>query len=297
MENLSIQSASDLNPAVAQGDPATKDIEDAEQVAQTLREKIAALQTNLKEAEETVRRQDNEIKNLTANVDVLVGQIRKLAQRAKPVEVEAKIKTDDGGQLAESPNTKIVDLEARITEIQQILRHRESTIEALEKTLSVKIRDFETQLRNKEKLLLDRDKKVNDLESELTTVINRMKEISWSLRQAEALASLQQELGAAAAGQANGDKESARFNGPNNAAAATGHGTVPVELFDRMARELTSVMGPLAPAIIHYDVVALGESMEAFPPQRLAELLDTVTREIADETLKRTFRERFIRKS
>jgi chromosome segregation ATPase len=297
LENLSIQSASDLNPAVAQGDPATKDIEDAEQVAQTLREKIAALQTNLKEAEETVRRQDNEIKNLTANVDVLVGQIRKLAQRAKPVEVEAKIKTDDGGQLAESPNTKIVDLEARITEIQQILRHRESTIEALEKTLSVKIRDFETQLRNKEKLLLDRDKKVNDLESELTTVINRMKEISWSLRQAEALASLQQELGAAAAGQANGDKESARSNGPNNAAAATGHGTVPVELFDRMARELTSVMGPLAPAIIHYDVVALGESMEAFPPQRLAELLDTVTREIADETLKRTFRERFIRKS
>ena len=297
MENLSIQSASDLNPAVAQGDPATKDIEDAEQVAQTLREKIAALQTNLKEAEETVRRQDNEIKNLTANVDVLVGQIRKLAQRAKPVEVEAKIKTDDGGQLAESSNTKIVDLEARITEIQQILRHRESTIEALEKTLSVKIRDFETQLRNKEKLLLDRDKKVNDLESELTTVINRMKEISWSLRQAEALASLQQELGAAAAGQANGDKESARFNGPNNAAAATDHGTVPVELFDRMARELTSVMGPLAPAIIHYDVVALGESMEAFPQQRLAELLDTVTREIADETLKRTFRERFIRKS
>jgi chromosome segregation ATPase len=296
LENLSIQSASDLNPDVAQGDPATKDIEDAEQVAQTLREKIAALQTNLKEAEETVRRQDNEIKNLTANVDVLVGQIRKLAQRAKPVEVEAKIKTDDGGQLAESPTTKIVDLEARITEIQQILRHRESTIEALEKTLSVKIRDFETQLRNKEKLLLDRDKKVNDLESELTTVINRMKEISWSLRQAEALASLQQELGAAAAGQANGDKESARSNGPNNAPAA-GHGTVPVELFDRMARELTSVMGPLAPAIIHYDVVALGESMEAFPPQRLAELLDTVTREIADETLKRTFRERFIRKS
>ena len=293
MENLSIQSASDLNPAVAQDHPATKDIEDAEQVAQTLREKITALQTNLKEAEETVRRQDNEIKNLTANVDVLVGQIRKLTQRAKPVELEAKIKTDDGGQLAESSNTKIVDLEARITEIQQILHHRESTIEALEKTLAVKIRDFETQLRNKEKLLVDRDKKVNDLESELTTVINRMKEISWSLRQAEALASLQQELGGVAAG----DKESARLNGSNNAAAAADHGMVPLELFDRMARELTSVMGPLAPAIIHYDVVALGESMEAFPPQRLAELLDTVTREIADETLKRTFRERFIRKT
>jgi chromosome segregation ATPase len=287
-----------VNPGVVQGDePSTKEIEDAEQVAQPLRDKITVLQTKLKEAEETIRRQDNEIKNLTANVDVLVGQIRKLAQRAKPVELEAKIKTDDGGQLAESSNTKIVDLEARITEIQQILRHRESTIEALEKTLSVKIRDFETQLGNKEKLLLDRDKKVNDLKSELTTVINRMKEISWSLRQAEALASLQQELGAVAAGQANGDKDSARSNGPNNAAAAAHHRMVPVELFDRMARELTSVMGPLAPAIIHYDVVALGESMEAFPPQRLAELLDTVTREIADETLKRTFRERFIRKS
>jgi hypothetical protein len=54
-------------------------------------------------------------------------------------------------------------------------------------------------------------------------------------------------------------------------------------------------MGPLAPAIVHYDVVALGESMEKFPRQRLAELLEKVTNEITDEALKRTFRERFIR--
>jgi len=293
LENLSIPSANDVNPSVAQDDdPATKGTGDAEQVAQTLREKTAALQTNLKEAEETIRRQDSEIKNLTANVDVLVGQIRKLAQRAEPPEAEEKTTTHDGAQLAESSDTKIADLEARMTEIQQILGHRESTIEALEKTFSVKIRDFETQLQNKEKLLLDRDKKVNDLESELTMVIKRMKEISWSLRQAEALASLEQEVGAVA----NGDKEAPRFNGLNSAASVVDPGVVSLELFDQMARELISIVGPLAPAIIHYDVVALGESMEAFPRTRLTELLDTVTKEIGDEAVKRTFRERFIQK-
>jgi len=288
-----------LNPGVVQGDEApTKQIEDAEQAAQTLRDKITALQAKLEEAEGTIRKQDSELKNLTANVDVLVGQIRKLTQSSKPPQPESVTKTGDAEQLTESPNAKIANLEARITEIQQTLLHRESAIEALGKSLSVKILDLDTQLKNKEKLLLDRDKKVNDLESELKTVISRMKEISSSLKQAEALASIEQELGAVAADQSNGDKEtlsSARFNGPNDASPATDRTSVPAVLFDRMGHELTSIMGPLAPAIVHYDVVALGESIETFPRQRLAELLEKVTNEIADEALKRTFRERFMR--
>jgi len=299
LENLSIQRVRGLNPGVVQGDEApTKQIEDAEQVAQTLRDKITALQAKLEEAEGTIRKQDSELKNLTANVDVLVGQIRKLTQSSKPPQPESVTKTGDAEQLTESPNAKIANLEARITEIQQTLLHRESAIEALGKSLSVKILDLDTQLKNKEKLLLDRDKKVNDLESELKTVISRMKEISSSLKQAEALASIEQELGAVAADQSNGDKEtlsSARFNGPNDASPATDRTSVPAVLFDRMGHELTSIMGPLAPAIVHYDVVALGESIETFPRQRLAELLEKVTNEIADEALKRTFRERFMR--
>jgi len=299
LENLSIQRVRGLNPGAVHGDEApTKQIEDAEQVAQTLRDKITALQAKLEEAEGTIRKQDSELKNLTANVDVLVGQIRKLTQSSKPPQPESVTKTGDAEQLTESPNAKIANLEARITEIQQTLLHRESAIEALGKSLSVKILDLDTQLKNKEKLLLDRDKKVNDLESELKTVISRMKEISSSLKQAEALASIEQELGAVAADQSNGDKEtlsSARFNGPNDASPATDRTSVPAVLFDRIGQELTSIMGPLAPAIVHYDVVALGESIETFPRQRLAELLEKVTNEIADEALKRTFRERFMR--
>ena len=299
MENLSIQRARGLNPGAVRGDEApTKQIEDAEQVAQTLRDKITALQAKLEEAEGIIRKQDSEIKNLTANLDVLVGQIRKLTQSSKPPQPESVTKTGDAEQLTESPNAKIANLEARITEIQQTLLRRESAIEALGKSLSVKILDLDTQLKSKEKLLLDRDKKVNDLESELRTVISRMKGISSSLKQAEALASIEQELSAVAADQPNGDKEtlsSARFNGPKDASSETDRTNVPLVLFDRIGHELTSIMGPLAPAIVHYDVVALGESMEKFPRQRLAELLEKVTNEITDEALKRTFRERFIR--
>jgi len=144
-----------LNPGAVQGDEApTKQIEDAEQVAQTLRDKITALQAKLEEAEGTIRKQDSEIRNLTANVDVLVGQIRKLTQSGKPPQPESVTKTGDAEQLTESPNAKIAKLEARITEIQQTLLHRESAIEALGKSLSVKILDLDTQLKNKEKLLV-----------------------------------------------------------------------------------------------------------------------------------------------
>ena len=122
MENSSIQRVRGLNPGAVQGDEApTKQIEDAEQVAQTLRDKITALQAKLEEAEGIIRKQDSEIKNLTANVDVLVGQIRKLTQSSNPPQPESVTKTGDAEQLTESPNAKIANLEARITEIQQTL--------------------------------------------------------------------------------------------------------------------------------------------------------------------------------
>ena len=299
MENLAIQAARELNPDAQNEEPVGGEVEDGEQVAENFRENIARLQTKLKDAEETIRRQQAEIKNLTANVDVLVGQIRKLTQQARPVESEEKISTPPGiPQFTENSDSTITDLESQITKIKENLRHKEATIEALEQSLSAKISDFETQLSSREKQLLERDKRVSELELELGTVIKRMKELSSSLRQAEAFPGLQQETRLVPASPPNGNMRPPLVPGPNrtkNPPVAPERGVVPSALFDAMGRELTSILGPLAPAIIHYDVLALSESMESFPRGRLVQLLDTVTREIGDETLARNFRERFIK--
>jgi hypothetical protein len=126
-----------------------------------------------------------------------------------------------------------------------------------------------------------------------------MKEISSSLRQAESLTAFEQEASSGAATQSNGNTRppsaAVSTSGAKTPPVAPDRGVVPAALFDAMARELTSILGPLAPAIIHYDVVALSESVESFPRRRLAQLLDTVTSEIADETLARNFRARFIK--
>jgi chromosome segregation ATPase len=198
----------------------------------------------------------------------------------------------------EGSATKIAALEARVMEIEEIVRQKETAAKALEQNLSVKIQDLETQLRNKNKLLVDRDKQVKDLTSQLKTLTSRMKKMSSFLRQAEALASIEaREPGTVASGQLQREKEhpaTAQLSGPHLTSTASDQATVSSDLFDRIIQELSRIMGPMAPMIVRHDVAALGESIEKFPRKRLAELLDIVTKEVMDENLKCTLRERFV---
>ncbi len=66
---------------------------------------------------------------------------------------------------------------------------------------------------------------------------------------------------------------------------------VPRSFFDSMTRELSEAFGPMAPVILRDHVKAVGESMEKFPKKRVTELIDNVSKEIANETIKKSFRE------
>jgi predicted regulator of Ras-like GTPase activity (Roadblock/LC7/MglB family) len=59
--------------------------------------------------------------------------------------------------------------------------------------------------------------------------------------------------------------------------------TVDGTFFTQMEHELTRVMGPVAPLIINDEVAALGADKGAFPRDRMAELVEKVSSEIADE--------------
>jgi capsular exopolysaccharide synthesis family protein len=65
--------------------------------------------------------------------------------------------------------------------------------------------------------------------------------------------------------------------------------TVPRAFFDDMTFNFTRAVGPIAPLILAEKVRLLGESVEAFPWNRLTELLERLDEEIANEEVWKQF--------
>jgi len=61
--------------------------------------------------------------------------------------------------------------------------------------------------------------------------------------------------------------------------------------FESMARALVEALGPMASIIIQDQIVAMGESKNAFPTVRLTQLIDEASREIENEEMKIQFHE------
>lgn len=71
--------------------------------------------------------------------------------------------------------------------------------------------------------------------------------------------------------------------------AAPPSATVDGVFFDQVTRELAKAMGPLASFIIEDEVAALGETRDAFPRERLADLVERVSEAIKDNTKRLNF--------
>jgi type II secretory pathway predicted ATPase ExeA len=65
--------------------------------------------------------------------------------------------------------------------------------------------------------------------------------------------------------------------------------TVSPHFFDYMSRIATAAMGPMAQLVIRDQIVMLGESHAAFPQLRIGELIELVSREILNETMRTRF--------
>jgi type II secretory pathway predicted ATPase ExeA len=65
--------------------------------------------------------------------------------------------------------------------------------------------------------------------------------------------------------------------------------TVPSRSLDLMMSALTEAMGPMAPLIVREQIDAMGESFEAFPKQRLGQLVEVTSHEILSEGLKNRY--------
>ena len=56
-----------------------------------------------------------------------------------------------------------------------------------------------------------------------------------------------------------------------------------------MVRTLTEGLGPMAPIILDDHIAAMGETKEAFPKRRIGELVDEISLEILNESMKGQF--------
>jgi hypothetical protein len=65
--------------------------------------------------------------------------------------------------------------------------------------------------------------------------------------------------------------------------------TVASQFFDFMARAAAEGIGPMAKVIIGDQISELGESRDSFPQKKLAELIERVSREIFNETMRDRF--------
>jgi general secretion pathway protein A len=61
------------------------------------------------------------------------------------------------------------------------------------------------------------------------------------------------------------------------------------QFFDYMTRIATAAMGPMAHLVLRDQIAALGESRDAFPQVKLRHLIDLVSREILNETMRSRF--------
>ena len=265
LEKLVVDRLGRLKAAVKEGEAAVADeVQHAEQVAESLKANIVALDAQLKETEDTVRKKD------------LASQEMEASLTAKILNLQSEMKTK----------------EAQLSQTEEMVRGKELTIKELEQNLSAKIRDLENQLRNKEKLLTSRDRRVNDLESQVKFLTGGIKEMSSFFRQTEGLAdSEMQDPG----GQLKTEQEKPGTSQFKDAGftSDTTHApqeTLSPDFFDRMTHELIQAIGPFASMILRDDVKALGESIETFPKARLTELIDMISKEILNEDMKIGFR-------
>jgi general secretion pathway protein A len=76
--------------------------------------------------------------------------------------------------------------------------------------------------------------------------------------------------------------------------AATKEPAVSVQFFERMTHAATEAMGPMADRILGDQISALGESRDAFPQGKLAELILRVSGKILNETMRARFQTKMI---
>jgi chromosome segregation ATPase len=186
LERLFVDEFSRLKAAVKEGETVVAgEAQHDEQVAESLRVNVAALEAKLREMEDTVRREESARQkteeSLSAKIHDLQNEVKKkeeaLENRANEVsdlksKIDGHLKHITRLELAVqkhakraehvtgSSKAKLAGREVQRRDKQEIVNKKDSNIKRLEQNLTAKIKDFESQMGNSEELLAVRDAEV-----------------------------------------------------------------------------------------------------------------------------------------
>jgi chromosome segregation ATPase len=272
--NLLVDQVTHLELAIQQAkEEAASEAQQAEQVIEGLEANITVLEAKLGKTEDTVHRKDIASQKME---ETLSTEIRDLHSVVKKKEEALESRDSEVNELKSKMNVLVDQVTHLELAIQQAKGEAASEAQQAQQVidgLEAKIATLEAQLTQTEQIVGGTDSTIKELDPD---------------RDGEVI-----DLNAELEPQTNGRKETA---GVTSIVTKAARKTVSQDAFDRMIAEfseLTNVIRSIASLIVRDHVRALGESMEAFPQARLAELLESLSGQISDDKLKADFRERF----
>jgi chromosome segregation ATPase len=226
-----------------------------QKMEESLRTEIDNLQRALKEKEESLQSRMSEVNDLRSKIDVLAEQVSQAELAVSKARGEAATKVQEAEQVIEGLQANIIVLEATLKA--KLCQGEQNGVDSTDSSINV--------------LDQDRNEPATDLDGH-----SQLQRNGRTASMAQAFANLQAQA-------------VARIT-------EAGRETVTPEAFVRIVTEFSkfaNVIENIASLIVRDHVRTLGESMEQFPQKRLPELLESLSKEISDNTLKADFRARF----
>src|SRR5262245_28282454 len=255
----------------AKGEAANK-AQHAEQVIDRKSVEKGTIEAKVREKEEELNRKDDDNKmeeSLSTEIRDLQSVVKQKEEALKSRDSEVNDLKSNRDVLAEQITRLELATQQAKGEAANKAQHAEQVIEGLR----AKIATLQPQLTQTEQIVVGTDCTTTGLGKDRDTqVIN---------------------LNAELKSQTNGIKN---VPGATPVVTNAARKLVSQDAFARMTIEfskLTNVMGSIASLIVRDHVRTLGESMKEFPQTRLAELVESLSREISDAKLKADFRKRF----
>ena len=127
---------------------------------------------------------------------ILLSRIIRMASALKQIELAAAREVKDAQQSKERLMAQVSALETQLRERDETLQAKDSVIVGLisqRESFDAKIQDLANQVAEKEGLLQIRDRQIKDLKFKMKALVDRMARIAPLLKQAEALAAIDEE--------------------------------------------------------------------------------------------------------
>ena len=157
----------------------------SQKVEENLRTEIVDLQSTLKKKEEDLETRVSEVNDLKSKTDILVEQVTHSELALQHANREAAIAAQHAEQIIDGLKANITVLEARVRQTEDAIHRQDLASQKIEEGFRIEIGDLQSALRKKEEDLETRESEVNDLRSKINVLQEQVTHLELALEQAQ----------------------------------------------------------------------------------------------------------------